>query len=146
MMKMVVVVMMMNSHNWKATSILLATWSEHESQYCVLFQVVYGDTDSVMVKFGVESVAESMELGKEAASYVSGHFVKPIKLEFEKVTVTWEAIVFSVYSLYDVNRQPKAIDQPCIRYTFIRPHVSSKVEDLYPERFAVYEQFSVFLQ
>ena len=40
-----------------------------------------------MVKFGVESVAESMELGKEAASYVSGHFIKPIKLEFEKVTV-----------------------------------------------------------
>ena len=38
-----------------------------------------------MVKFGVESVAESMELGKEAASYVSGHFIKPIKLEFEKV-------------------------------------------------------------
>ena len=38
-----------------------------------------------MVKFGVESVAESMELGKEAAAYVSGHFIKPIKLEFEKV-------------------------------------------------------------
>ena len=40
-----------------------------------------------MVKFGVESVAESMELGKEAASYVSGHFIEPIKLEFEKVQV-----------------------------------------------------------
>ena len=52
-----------------------------------------------MVKFGVESVAESMELGKEAASYVSGHFVKPIKLEFEKVTVTLEAI-FSVFIHY----------------------------------------------
>lgn len=48
-------------------------------------QVIYGDTDSVMVKFGVDSVAESMELGKEAAGYVSGHFIKPIKLEFEKV-------------------------------------------------------------
>jgi len=52
---------------------------------CLPLQVIYGDTDSVMVKFGVESVAESMELGKEAASYVSGHFIKPIKLEFEKV-------------------------------------------------------------
>lgn len=51
----------------------------------ITFQVIYGDTDSVMVKFGVDSVAESMELGKEAASHVSGHFVKPIKLEFEKV-------------------------------------------------------------
>ena len=58
------------------------------------FQVIYGDTDSVMVKFGVESVAESMELGKEAASYVSGHFIKPIKLEFEKVRVPLEATIF----------------------------------------------------
>ena len=38
-----------------------------------------------MVKFGADTVAESMELGKEAASYVTAHFVQPIKLEFEKV-------------------------------------------------------------
>lgn len=48
-------------------------------------QVIYGDTDSVMVKFGTETVAASMELGKEAASYVTSQFVQPIKLEFEKV-------------------------------------------------------------
>lgn len=47
--------------------------------------VIYGDTDSVMVKFGVKTLEESMELGKEAADYVSSKFVKPIKLEFEKV-------------------------------------------------------------
>lgn len=47
--------------------------------------VIYGDTDSVMVKFGVKSIEEAMELGKEAADYVSCKFVKPIKLEFEKV-------------------------------------------------------------
>lgn len=47
-----------------------------------------------MVKFGVESVAESMELGKEAASYVSGHFIKPIKLEFEKVQMRLVASAF----------------------------------------------------
>lgn len=34
-------------------------------------EIVYGDTDSVMVKFGVSSVEEAMKLGKEAASYVS---------------------------------------------------------------------------
>lgn len=48
-------------------------------------QVVYGDTDSVMVKFGVADLAKAMELGNEAANYVSDKFIKPIKLEFEKV-------------------------------------------------------------
>lgn len=47
--------------------------------------VVYGDTDSVMVKFGVKTVAEAMELGREAAQFVSSKFLNPIKLEFEKV-------------------------------------------------------------
>ena len=47
--------------------------------------MIYGDTDSVMVKFGVDTVAEAMELGREAADFVSDKFVKPIKLEFEKV-------------------------------------------------------------
>jgi DNA polymerase delta subunit 1 len=48
-------------------------------------QVIYGDTDSVMVKFGPNDLAKAMELGQDAAEYVSGKFVKPIKLEFEKV-------------------------------------------------------------
>ncbi|KAM4056130.1 DNA polymerase family B domain-containing protein [Hirsutella rhossiliensis] len=48
-------------------------------------QVIYGDTDSVMVKFGTKELAEAMKLGEEAAQYVSSKFIKPIKLEFEKV-------------------------------------------------------------
>ncbi|KAI8903729.1 DNA polymerase family B-domain-containing protein [Gorgonomyces haynaldii] len=48
-------------------------------------QVVYGDTDSVMVKFGPEGVKESMDLGREAAQFVTTHFKKPINLDFEKV-------------------------------------------------------------
>ncbi|KAJ5166024.1 DNA polymerase delta catalytic subunit [Penicillium capsulatum] len=48
-------------------------------------QVIYGDTDSVMVKFGVTELADAMKLGEEAAEYVSSKFIKPIKLEFEKV-------------------------------------------------------------
>ena len=48
-------------------------------------QVIYGDTDSVMVRFGVSTVADSMELGQEAARYISAQFPPPIKLEFEKV-------------------------------------------------------------
>jgi DNA polymerase delta subunit 1 len=47
--------------------------------------VIYGDTDSVMVKFGTTELAEAMKLGQEAADYVSAKFIKPIKLEFEKV-------------------------------------------------------------
>jgi DNA polymerase delta subunit 1 len=48
-------------------------------------QVIYGDTDSVMVKFGTSDIATAMVLGKEAAAYVSTYFISPIKLEFEKV-------------------------------------------------------------
>ena len=48
-------------------------------------QVIYGDTDSVMVKFGPKEVEQTMELGRDAASFVSKAFPNPIKLEFEKV-------------------------------------------------------------
>ena len=67
------------------------TKQEVEDQFCVAkgYQndavVIYGDTDSVMVKFGVKTIQEAMDLGKEAAEYVSAKFLKPIKLEFEKV-------------------------------------------------------------
>ena len=47
--------------------------------------VVYGDTDSVFVKFGCDTVAESMRLGQMAADEISQSFIAPIKLEFEKV-------------------------------------------------------------
>ncbi len=47
-------------------------------------KVIYGDTDSVMVKFGVDNLEQAMSLGREAAELVSATFVKPIKLEFEK--------------------------------------------------------------
>ncbi|MES1913269.1 MAG: hypothetical protein MHM6MM_005471 [Cercozoa sp. M6MM] len=48
-------------------------------------QVVYGDTDSVMVKFGYKDVEKSMQVGREAAEFVTKLFKQPIKLEFEKV-------------------------------------------------------------
>lgn len=47
--------------------------------------VVYGDTDSVMVKFGVKTVDEAMKLGLEAADEITKLFINPVKLEFEKV-------------------------------------------------------------
>ncbi|KAH7566098.1 hypothetical protein JRO89_XS08G0085600 [Xanthoceras sorbifolium] len=39
-------------------------------------EVIYGDTDSVMVQFGVPSIGEAMKLGREAAEYISGTFMK----------------------------------------------------------------------
>ena len=47
--------------------------------------VVYGDTDSVMIRFPDKNLEKAMEFGKVAADFVSSHFDKPIKLEFEKV-------------------------------------------------------------
>lgn len=47
--------------------------------------VIYGDTDSVMIKFGSNNLEKCMELGKEAAEILTNEFEKPIKLEFEKV-------------------------------------------------------------
>jgi DNA polymerase delta subunit 1 len=57
--------------------------------YAANADVVYGDTDSVMVNFGVESVKEAIAVGKEAAALVSSRFPHPIKLEFEKVYYPW---------------------------------------------------------
>lgn len=47
-------------------------------------KVIYGDTDSVMIRFGPADLSRVMELGREAAVHVSGHFTRPISLEFEK--------------------------------------------------------------
>ncbi|XP_065216976.1 DNA polymerase delta catalytic subunit [Planococcus citri] len=47
--------------------------------------VIYGDTDSVMVNFYVNSVEDGMKIGADAAAFVSEKFIKPIKIEFEKV-------------------------------------------------------------
>ena len=47
-------------------------------------QVLYGDTDSVMISFGIKDLARTMELGKESAEYVTSFFAEPICLQFEK--------------------------------------------------------------
>ncbi|KAI8637673.1 DNA polymerase family B-domain-containing protein [Parasitella parasitica] len=48
-------------------------------------KVIYGDTDSVMIKFGVDNLKEAMALGREGASLVTTKFIRPINLDFEKV-------------------------------------------------------------
>ncbi len=53
--------------------------------YAADAEVIYGDTDSVMVNFRAGSVTDAMRLGKEAAEAITATFLKPISLEFEKV-------------------------------------------------------------
>lgn len=42
----------------------------------LMSQIIYGDTDSVMVQFGVPTVEAAMDLGREAADYISSTFIK----------------------------------------------------------------------
>lgn len=73
-------------------------------------QVIYGDTDSVMVKFGGQDLEAVMKLGKEAAEYVSKNFIRPINLEFEKVYFPYLLINKKRYAgLYWTN--PKKFDK-----------------------------------
>ena len=67
------------------------TKQEVEAEYSIAngrehnAEVIYGDTDSVMVKFGPSDLRTVMQMGSEAADLVTTKFIKPIKLEFEKV-------------------------------------------------------------
>lgn len=69
-------------------------------------QVIYGDTDSVMVRFGFNDLETCMKYGEEAANYVSTKFKDPIKLEFEKVYFPYLLINKKRYAgLYWTNPQ-----------------------------------------
>jgi DNA polymerase delta subunit 1 len=48
-------------------------------------EVIYGDTDSVMVKFGTSDLSKAFRLAEEAALRATKIFPSPISLEFEKV-------------------------------------------------------------
>ncbi|PIL25090.1 hypothetical protein GSI_12979 [Ganoderma sinense ZZ0214-1] len=67
------------------------TKQEVEAEYCIAnghshdAMIIYGDTDSVMVRFGPTDLPTVMRLGSEAAEFVTAKFIKPINLEFEKV-------------------------------------------------------------
>ncbi|ODV58381.1 DNA-directed DNA polymerase delta POL3 [Ascoidea rubescens DSM 1968] len=69
-----------------------ATKNEIEEHFCkennfpADAQVIYGDTDSVMVKFGLDDLKQCMELGQQAADWINEKLFKaPIRIEFEKV-------------------------------------------------------------
>ncbi|KAL0350386.1 UNVERIFIED_CONTAM: DNA polymerase delta catalytic subunit [Sesamum radiatum] len=60
-----------------ACVVIIALGGDTSRKRCLgCCKVIYGDTDSVMVQFGVSSVDEAMNLGREAADYISGTFIK----------------------------------------------------------------------
>ena len=83
----------------------MANGYEHDAK------VVYGDTDSVMIKFGTGSIAESFELGKKAAQFVSDKFISPIKLEFEKVYCPYLLINKKRYAGLYFSSNPETHDK-----------------------------------
>ncbi|KAG8679676.1 DNA-directed DNA polymerase delta, partial [Ceratobasidium sp. 395] len=92
------------------------TKTEVEAEYCIKngrehdAEVIYGDTDSVMVRFGTQDLESTMALGAEAAEYVTTKFIRPIKLEFEKVYFPYLLINKKRYAgLYWTN--PKKYDK-----------------------------------
>ena len=70
--------MIEHTKNQVESKYTIANGYEHDAE------IIYGDTDSVMIRFGVSELAEAMRLGAEAAELVSATFTRPIKLEFEK--------------------------------------------------------------
>lgn len=48
-------------------------------------QVIYGDTDSVMINFFEKDLNKVFEMSKIVSKFVSDQFEKPVSLEFEKV-------------------------------------------------------------
>lgn len=82
--------------------------------------VIYGDTDSVMVKFNIdesltrrEMIEQAMKLGKQAADMISSQFQKPIKLEFEKVYCPYLLVTKKRYAglLYTKPDKPDKLDK-----------------------------------
>ncbi|KAJ8251044.1 hypothetical protein GJAV_G00216620 [Gymnothorax javanicus] len=74
-------------------------------------KVIYGDTDSVMLNLGVSSVKEAMQLGREAAAWVSGYFIPPIKLEFETVYYPYLLINKKRYAGLQYSSNPDKYDK-----------------------------------
>eukprot|EP01123_Difflugia_compressa_P000220 TRINITY_DN10320_c0_g1_i1.p1 TRINITY_DN10320_c0_g1~~TRINITY_DN10320_c0_g1_i1.p1 ORF type:complete len:657 (+),score=86.55 TRINITY_DN10320_c0_g1_i1:269-1972(+) len=73
----------------KVTKEVIESEYTMKNGYSANAEVIYGDTDSVMVNFGVEKLEDAIELGREASKFVSSKFPKPIRLEFEKVYFPW---------------------------------------------------------
>jgi len=74
-------------------------------------EVIYGDTDSVFIKFQTKSLSESIELGKQAAARITSQCRKAHKIEYEKTLFPFILFCRKRYvgMLYedDPNAKPK---------------------------------------
>lgn len=79
---------------------------EHDSQ------VIYGDTDSVMINFFEKDLHKVFELANAASVYVSERFEKPVSLEFEKAYSPYLLINKKRYAglIYTNPDKPDKID------------------------------------
>lgn len=105
--------------------------------------VIYGDTDSVMVKFdtgnlkGKEALEMCFKLGTEAADKISATFKSPIELEFEKVYYPYLLFSKKRYAglMYTNPKKPDYIDAKGIQLVrrdncpFVKK-VSKKILDM----------------
>ena len=74
-------------------------------------EVIYGDTDSVFIKFQTKSLLESIELGKKAAERITSKCRKAHRIEYEKTLFPFILFCRKRYvgMLYedDPNKKPK---------------------------------------
>merc|ERR1719268_202766 len=70
----------------KATKECIESHFTQRNGYAHDAQVVYGDTDSVMIRFAPEqNLEDAMRLSREASEVCTAAFPRPVSLEFEKV-------------------------------------------------------------
>jgi DNA polymerase delta subunit 1 len=81
-------------------------------------RVLYGDTDSVMIDFGVETVEEAIRLAKEAEVLVSNDFPAPMKIVFEKVFLPFLLVQKKQYAglLWETHHEPKEMCSKGIKH------------------------------
>lgn len=75
-------------------------------------EVIYGDTDSVMINFSEKSLEKVFEMSKLVTAFMAERFEKPICLDFEKVYCPYLLINKKRYAglIYTNSSKPDKID------------------------------------
>ena len=98
--------MIEQTKTWVETNCTIANGYPNDAE------VVYGDTDSVMIKYNVQTVAEAMALGQKDAELITRDlFISPIKLEFEKVFMPYLLLAKKRYAGMHYESNPDKPDK-----------------------------------